>query len=321
MRKLNNIRELFLSSCSDDSDWVIVTHKNCPDGLGVVMLALTYANGSGSKKPEIIYCQYGDDVDLEKLKNKHVIMADFSFDKKTLEQINNIAETLVVLDHHDTPVKLGLDKLPYVYLNQNMSGARLMYHYLYDIDLLHVDSKKINVPYLIRLIEDRDLWNWAYEDTRAVSAMLSAKGFDWALENASELLDDEPELLDEMLSRYNGVIEYQDQIITKHKEKIPDLKLFDIVGYQVPCINSTHLISEIGNVLAEDFPFSAQYFFTEKEIVFSLRSVDKVNVADLAMKFGGGGHPNAAGFSFDLDKFNYTEFFVNKKMTVVSTNG
>lgn len=48
--------------------------------------------------------------------------------------------------------------------------------------------------------------------------------------------------------------------------------------------------------MGENEPFAVCYWDTEKKRTFSLRSTDK-GVDVVAVKFGGGGHKHAAGFS------------------------
>jgi oligoribonuclease NrnB/cAMP/cGMP phosphodiesterase (DHH superfamily) len=318
MEKLISIKKEFLSSENDN--WVLITHASCNDGIGSALVALAYAKNTNTKEPEIFYCQYGMEPPMEDLIGKHVIIADFSFEEEELEAINKVAETLVVLDHHDTPIKKGLDKLPYVYIDQSKSGCRLLYHYIHDVYGTVIKEDR-DVPYLLRLIEDRDLWNWKYPDTRAAYAFIKSKSLDWLYENVVELTSHQSKLLEDSLLKYNGVIEYQDNHITKVVKKIPDMEFVEFDGTLVPCINSTTLISETGNALAEETDYSVQYFITDTEIVFSLRSIGKeYDVAAIAMKFGGGGHPNSAGFGVKLEDFNFYDFFVNKRLELSTFN-
>jgi oligoribonuclease NrnB/cAMP/cGMP phosphodiesterase (DHH superfamily) len=318
MEKLIGIKKEFLSSENDN--WVLITHASCNDGIGSALVALAYAKNTNTKEPEIFYCQYGMEPPMEDLIGKHVIIADFSFEEEQLEAINKVAETLVVLDHHDTPIKKGLDKLPYVYIDQSKSGCRLLYHYIHDVYGTVIKNDQ-DVPYLLRLIEDRDLWNWKYPDTRTAYAFIKSKSLDWLYENVVELTSHQSKLLDDSLLKYNGVIEYQDNHIAKVVKKIPDMEFVEFDGTLVPCINSTTLISETGNALAEETDYSVQYFITDTEIVFSLRSIgEEYDVAAIAMKFGGGGHPNAAGFGVKLEDFNFYDFFINKRLELSTFN-
>ena len=73
----------------------------------------------------------------------------------------------------------------------------------------------------------------------------------------------------------------------------------EIGGHLVPVVNaSMFMSSEVAGELSEGHPFAAVYAETEKGVIWSLRSrADGVDVSDVAKKFGGGGHKNAAGFT------------------------
>jgi len=75
-----------------------------------------------------------------------------------------------------------------------------------------------------------------------------------------------------------------------------------IAGYDVPVLNAPGLFSsDAGHIMGENEPFAACYSDTEKHRNFSLRSADDgVDVAEISIKFGGGGHKHAAGFSIPL---------------------
>jgi nanoRNase/pAp phosphatase (c-di-AMP/oligoRNAs hydrolase) len=82
-------------------------------------------------------------------------------------------------------------------------------------------------------------------------------------------------------------------------------KAVDLVvgGFVVPVVNATEMISEIGNALSVGRPFSASYFDDNQVGMrrWSLRSQeDGEDVSKVAERFGGGGHPRAAGFQTPL---------------------
>ncbi len=55
--------------------------------------------------------------------------------------------------------------------------------------------------------------------------------------------------------------------------------------------------SEVAGELSEGHPFAAVYVETSTDIIWSLRSRGDFDVSEIAKKFGGGGHKNAAGFT------------------------
>jgi hypothetical protein len=69
-------------------------------------------------------------------------------------------------------------------------------------------------------------------------------------------------------------------------------------GQTVPCVQSTILTSQIGEQLSSGWPFCLIWYDHNGRRHFSLRSKqDGADVAKIAVKYGGGGHTHAAGFS------------------------
>ena len=71
-----------------------------------------------------------------------------------------------------------------------------------------------------------------------------------------------------------------------------------IAGHTVPACNVPSVwASDAGNLMAQGHPFAACFWIDGEQIAFSLRSApDGLDVAEIAKRFGGGGHPHAAGF-------------------------
>ena len=82
-----------------------------------------------------------------------------------------------------------------------------------------------------------------------------------------------------------------------------------IGGHQVPVANLPYtLTSDAGHKLAQGEPFAGCYWDTPAGRVFSLRSTkDGLDVAEIAKKYGGGGHKNASGFRMPYDRLGEIE--------------
>jgi len=91
------------------------------------------------------------------------------------------------------------------------------------------------------------------------------------------------------------IVEYQDEMI---KQIIGDAKKIKIGKIKTLVVNSSVLISEIGDALIKKLPPIAVIWFEagDKKRI-SLRSNGKVDVSKIAEKYGGGGHKCAAGFA------------------------
>jgi oligoribonuclease NrnB/cAMP/cGMP phosphodiesterase (DHH superfamily) len=83
-----------------------------------------------------------------------------------------------------------------------------------------------------------------------------------------------------------------------------------IAGHEVPVVNTSIAWSEVGDTLVKKNPdalFVASFTQFEDQIMFSLRSRSEFDVSEIAKKYGGGGHKNAAGFKVkSFDELNLT---------------
>ena len=250
-------------------------HANCIDGLAAAWVVWSVYG----ENAEYIAMQYGDEV--PDVTGKEVIMVDFSFKRKVMDKIITEAESVLVIDHHQSAQK-ELDGLDNCIFDMNKSGAVLSWEHFYPNRPL---------PKLFEYIQDRDLWQWQLPSSKSVSAAIrlhnvtTIADFDQLMKCDVAHLVDEGEI----------VLRYQTNEV---RRAVAYGNIVEIAGYKVPCINATHLISEIGNELAKGYPFAAAYFDTDDKRVFSLRSDENgIDVSQIAEQFGGGGHKHAAGFN------------------------
>ena len=95
--------------------------------------------------------------------------------------------------------------------------------------------------------------------------------------------------------------------VRAHEKTVSELVshayMAEVAGHCVPVVNVPfQFASDVGHALLKKYPeapFSATWSRTDHvKIAWGLRSEDgRANVAEIARSKGGGGHPNAAGFS------------------------
>jgi len=108
------------------------------------------------------------------------------------------------------------------------------------------------------------------------------------------------ELCERLLPEGEAILRYcQEQVDTACRNAVE----IEMDGYKVLSTNATMLISEIGEQLAKDRPFSATFFIQgDGKRIWSLRSREGgIDVSEVARRRGGGGHPEAAGFEEPID--------------------
>lgn len=276
----------------DKPDVCIYHGPTCLDGF-----AAAWAIWQQWPDIEFIPAQYGDAVPLERCEGKGVLIVDFSYGYTEMLQLTHATRWLVVLDHHKSAAEvLGpLLKEGFVkgLFDMNRSGARLAWDYAWGAG---------NPPRLIAHVEDRDLWRFAIDWTREVTAALASipmKFGDWTTFGKR---------LEEFGGREAIVSEGAAILRTRDKEirQILDssARVAAIAGAEVFVANVPyHLASEAGHLLCKGRPFSATYFDrADGQRQWSLRSdPEGADVSEIAQMFGGGGHRNAAGFSLPAE--------------------
>jgi len=260
---------------------------------------------------QLVGVNYGLAVPDVDLAGKNLLIADFSYKPEVLERLSEKARTIVILDHHKTaqvdletfavfnPVDCetidaivsatqpGLGNVRAVF-NMAKSGAALTWEFCNPGEPL---------PYFVRLIEDRDLWRFAYAETREFSLYLRSfpRTFDdW--DAVADRLTHNPELA---LGEAKGIQRFYD---AKLAELVPTAVIGAIGKWKgVPIAHAPYAFaSDLAHELLEahpSAPFAAVVVNAYGGTTYSLRSTDaRQDVSEVARTFGGGGHRNAAGF-------------------------
>jgi len=254
---------------------ILITHARCMDGLGAAWVAK-------KRFPNIeIYFSLHDQPPSPNFNGKNILITDFSYKRPVLLELKEKAKSLLVLDHHETAEK-DLEGLDFCIFNKDKSGAGITWDYFFP------DNYR---PWIIKYIEDSDLWKWSLPYSKEVRAYLES--YPKTIDSLDKIMDDG---LDSAIVGGSTILRFKENIINEHIEGVP---IEDFLGYEVPIINATVFQSEIGSILAINSPFSVSYYITKDgSYKYSLRSTPTgINVGELAAKNGGGGNPRTAGIT------------------------
>lgn len=289
------------------SDWkpdICIYHGGCDDGFGAAWAVWR-------KWPDVEFIPGTYGKPPPDVTDKNVLMVDFSYKYDVICELSLKAKRLVILDHHKT-AQADLERLPQMHNNmeameqtclmcweQNMpevmahfnmqnSGAVLAWEFCHGL------PRNDPPPNMLALIQDRDLWRFAFGDkTKQFSAALRTYPMDF-------------KVWDEIAANPDKLIEDGKVILRAHQFNVNKFceEAFTerISGYDVPCVNVPyHYASDVAHELLQrnpEAPFAAAWFKRGDGLFqASLRSEDhRVDVSEIAKKHGGGGHRNAAGF-------------------------
>ena len=280
---------------------MVITHANCPDGWCCEWLFRRHFGESA----DYLSARYGDPVP-DVTDRPHVYLADFSWKYDQMYWLVAQARGRVtILDHHRTAEYelanvceirrfCGLPE-PTVVFDLNHSGAYLTWKYLKDAGATDPIFADGNPPLVVQYVQDRDLWSWRLPGSKEVNAALSS--YPKVLE-VWNILHEELATQDgywDLFRQGAAILRAQEQKVEAAVNQAVEMT---IAGHKVLVVNTTCHHSEIGERLAAGRPFGATFYEDlKRELrVWSFRSLEGgIDVSEVAKKFGGGGHRQAAG--------------------------
>lgn len=307
---------------------LVIYHANCTDGFGAAFAAWCKLGNDAEYLP----MHYSDDPLKDVIyEGRDVYILDFSVPRVDMEHLLDLANKVVWLDHHKTAFEMwcveerelfqhevtdGDDRVvQHILLDNNKSGALLAWEYF------HPEK---DVPLLIRLIDDRDRWQFAFADSKALHAGLQLEK-PWTFKRWAQLVPamggSSGELANVISSGNAALRAYNEQILHSFKKAerctiIPAV-INSADSYKGPwvwspsnqcyvtglAVNTPNNISEVGHELAnasDTYGLVWYYDGATGRANCSLRSNGDYDVSVIAKAFGGGGHKNAAGFNIDM---------------------
>lgn len=268
---------------------IVIYHGNCADGFAAAWCFWRLYKDQFLYVPGV-YSQPPPDV-----ADRDVMLVDFSYKRAVVEEIIEVANNVVLIDHHKTAIEdlagvAGLQQ----FISIDHSGAILAWKFL---------MGDIPPPRLLQHIEDRDLWKFALPHTREIQSNLFSYPYNFAV-------------WDELIARFetgdnDSFVQSGAAIERKLHKDVAELvqvcqRLMNIGGYTgIPVASLPYTyVSDAAYLMAKETgaPFAACYWDTPTGRVFGLRSVEGgVDVSIVATQYGGGGHKHAAGFTVPRD--------------------
>jgi len=297
---------------------LIITHANCVDGCCSCAIlkekykdSATYLEIDYADADPVYTERYNAFISVAKeAKNGDVIMADICLKKSIVEMFLEQNNKVVIIDHHKT-MKPTIDELRELKHNQpatkleihfsddnSQSGAMLTWKYLHS---------NIEPPLIVKIVEDYDLWRFAFED--------ETKGFHAAILDGKQPKDYDKQFFIDLLRDESNVqamikkgkIIYHDYIemLNGYANNAEPVKLG---GYSGLMVNAPiQYRSDLGDIVNKMSGSYAMIWEEQEDgiVACSLRSVKGFDVKTIAEKFGGGGHPEAAAFRVEnIEHFN-----------------
>jgi oligoribonuclease NrnB/cAMP/cGMP phosphodiesterase (DHH superfamily) len=273
-----------------ENSTVLYYHNPCQDGFASMFVAMKFL-----KKCSIYPYSHGQEIntDFEGMTYYFVDMAPSKEIYNKLKINNNI----IILDHHISNLNDYKEEIKHnknIIIDLEKSGVGVTWEYF---------SKEKEMPYFLKLIQDKDLWQFKYPETKEFCEGLhftsaSTESFGESLELFEELYSN-PDKINYYINLGKLLLKQKNNKIKFLTEKYIK-KIYKYNSHNVCMANvENELVSDLGNKLSShdncDFAILWRYDHEHEKYNLSFRSNDKVDVSQICKKFGGGGHKNAAG--------------------------
>ena len=287
---------------------VYVIYHNDPDGWACGWLTKNYLrkhktcmkyNIANPAKVCFLPVDYGTNLfdNKDMFKNVLVFMLDFSIQPyNKFKEFAQVPEYLVWIDHHKTAIE-EYKKDPFsaeTYLKEGIGACASVYEYFY---------KNQKLPLWLELIANYDVWRFPYLNHHhyLIAYMKHyEKEFSQLSDREWRKLEQIKEMQDFYYHTYLKVGKYFFENWLKEKINIIDSIGFEkeLWGHKCICVNG----KGFNSLPFERHPKYRNYdiwvtffYLGNDKWTVSLYS-EKVNVGEIAKKYGGGGHAEAAGF-------------------------
>ena len=261
----------------------IVYHANCADGSGSAYAAWKKFGDKAAYIPHD-YNQKEDSVDqlIRKLEGKDVIFCDVTLKKFQFLKVQEIANSVIVLDHHPSAYD-EIGNLDCCLFDMKRAGAMITWETLHP---------QIEPPKFIEYIQDGDLWEFNYKETKWFYSALGEMIL--SFRDMDKLTN--PLFLNDFLTEGKKLREAYELKVQDIIVKAEPVRFMGYDIFMVEC--ERDYASEVGNFLAKKSgSFSICYSDRKDVYKASLRGIDVVNLSHLCTLFNGGGHPNASAFT------------------------
>ena len=257
-----------------------------------------YCSGAIIKKKfqscRMVGITYTDTFDYLKLikQDERVYIVDFSFKPDDMKKIISITKNIVWIDHHTTAIKelFEFENILGGIRDTSKAACQLTWEYIYP------DAK---LPKAVEFLAKWDIWQHDDKNTVYFQYGIKTKG----LIDPDNIIWDS--LLDSNSKMFLNFIEpgkiafaYRTQF---DKDYCRDLSFeTEFEGHKCIVLNIGHSGSNVFDSIWDNHKYDMMILFVmigRNQYKCSLYSpLETIHVGDIAVKYGGGGHPNAAGF-------------------------
>lgn len=238
-------------------------------------------------KLELVDIDYKDEVDINKIEqHEQLYIVDFSFKPEVMEKILQKTSNIVWIDHHKTAIEYKYSQELKGIRDSNFSGCELTWQFFYP---------STPVPKIVEMLGRYDVWDFSKwgEDLNRLQAGIRLWEHNPESLNWTEWFKSYEDLSKELEAGYFA-LKYRNNQATSLIKAWSFWATFE--GYKAICCNAGSVSSQLFDSVKEDYDLMIPFVFDGKQWTVSLYTKKDIDCSEIAKKYGGGGHKQAAGF-------------------------
>jgi len=219
--------------------------------------------------------------------DEKIWIVDFSISPEDMLRLLEITSNIIWIDHHATAIEKynGFPVEIEGVQQSGIAGCELTYTFIFPNTL---------TPWAIRLVGDRDVWNWEFGDTtKYFHAGMFLQEFDPTTDTMQQLVRTNSSLYTKIVTQGQLIEQYREKYNSRYCKQVSYEVTFE--GHCCLVMNKGMSASDEFGTGTHDYDIVIPYVFNGDNYIVSLYSV-KIDVSEIAKKYGGGGHKGAAGF-------------------------
>jgi oligoribonuclease NrnB/cAMP/cGMP phosphodiesterase (DHH superfamily) len=240
-----------------------------------------------NKNCEFLRINYKDDFPFDMiLPGEVVVIVDFSLQKPgEFEKLLKITNNIIWIDHHKTAIEKHGDLKLAGIREDGISGCELTWRYFYP---------NIPVPKVVSLLGDYDIWAFKYgEDTNNLQTGIRL--YKTSPDSPLWLFWLDPEYIPVKELEWGEIaLRYRTNYYTGLIKSWAFITEFE--RYKVIACNAGSVSSQLFDSITEDYDLMMPFCYDGKRWTVSIYTTKDIDCSELAKKYGGGGHKQAAGF-------------------------
>ena len=241
----------------------------------------------------VIEVSYNRPIPMSKVEDE-VIICDFTPSKEDFDELlKRTSGNVTWIDHHQSSIEKFPEytELKGIRKDTIPSGAMLTWQYYFP---------QQKPPEFVELVSDYDTWTHKY-GSRTWYFVSGARMYKTSSNSQFwiDLIEKEEELK-KVLEKGNVVYEYENNENAAYVRQYSFRIKFE--GYDTIVCNAARKNSTLFDSLEPDFDIMMIFCVMGDKVRYSLYTSKDIDVSQIALKYGGGGHRKASGFITSYDE-------------------